>query len=135
VFLILLLAHPHLLEGAAGAENAAADPGSEALLRRRDHLHTHVLGRHIRHLLLQAVHKSTEARVTSRDDDVLEEIAADVDICLANGVDDHVLHTHEPWQVVLARREHLFHNADSFAANLASAAIGKLNLLRSDLLG
>ena len=56
VLLVLLLAHPHLLERPERREDGTADPGGEFPLDRvlgRRHLHPHVSGRRVVKLRLQ----------------------------------------------------------------------------------
>ena len=123
MFLILLLAHPHLLKATARAQNRPTDPGSEPLLHSRDHLDPHVLGRHLWDLLLKTLHKAAEARVSARDDDVLEKVPPDIDVSFADRVHNHILHARETLRRV-GLLEHRLQDRHFLGADLHSCTIG-----------
>lgn len=125
MLLVLLLAHPHLLEGAKGGEDGAADPGAEFLLGNRVDLDFDILRRNLGDLLLEAVLELPDVGVSASQDEILEEIAADVDVGLVDGVEDEVLEASE------ARKRRLFleeflGEGDSLAAERDLLAVGQL---------
>lgn len=128
VLLVLLLAHPHLLEGTARAQDRAANPRCKALLCRWDYFNAHVLWSDLRNLFLQSLHKSAEARITAANNDVLEQVTSNVDVCLAYGVDYHVLYAGETLEL-LWWHEHLLKECHSLRTYLNCRAIWKLYLL------
>ena len=133
MLLILLLAHPHLLERAAWTEDRASNPGCESFLSWAHYLYAHVLRSNFRHLFLQAFQKSIEARVSTRDYDVLEKVTSDVDVSFSDGVYNHVLNASKAFDFFRCL-EHLLKYSDSLAANWSGLSIWEFNLLRSDRL-
>mmetsp|Transcript_35139 Transcript_35139/g.92524 ORF Transcript_35139/g.92524 Transcript_35139/m.92524 type:complete len:292 (+) Transcript_35139:151-1026(+) len=90
---ILLLADPHLLEGAERGEDGAADPDRELALRRRhgrDDLHLVALLEHLPELPIQALLEAGEERVASCDENGGEQVLFQVRVALANAVEDAV---------------------------------------------
>ena len=78
VLLVLLLAHPHLLERAQAAQDAASQPRRELLFRAGMHLNLHVLGRNLCHLLLKPFLHLFHVRVSTSQNQVLEKVATNI---------------------------------------------------------
>jgi len=72
VLLVLLSAHPHLLEGAERAEDRSSNPRRGFDVSRVQHLNFETLGRNIRDLSLQALFNSFESRITTRNNHIAE---------------------------------------------------------------
>ena len=133
MLLVLLTTHPHLLEGAERAQDGAAHPWTELPLCGVDDLHFHILRGDLGDLALQTLDETLVAGVAASQDYVLEEVSSDVNICLSNRLNHHVLHASEAFTLIILN-EHLFSDSHSLAANITLSAIRQLKLLLSDCL-
>lgn len=73
LLVVLLLGHPHLLEGVQGGENGAADPGGVQPLLRGTDPDLNVLGGQLLHLGEQPVSEPFEQGRPTGKNNVLEQ--------------------------------------------------------------
>mmetsp|Transcript_20460 Transcript_20460/g.52145 ORF Transcript_20460/g.52145 Transcript_20460/m.52145 type:complete len:436 (-) Transcript_20460:8-1315(-) len=122
---VLALGDPHLLEGAEGGEDGAADPDGVLALRRGHDLDLHGGGRQGCELLGHALADASEHRRAAREHHVGVEVLADVNITLHDGLEGRVMDAagllaHE------ARLEEHLRAAEALAAHRDDVAIRQL---------
>ena len=101
MLLIFLPTHPHLLEGAQRAQDAASNPGLEAAIVGAEDFHFNVLWRNVGQLLLDSLNKALVHSITSVKYNVLEEVSSNINITLADGLHNHLMHSREAADVLL----------------------------------
>ena len=84
---VLLLRDPHLLEGAQRREDGPADPDRVLALGGRDDADPHRGRREGGHFALDAVRDAGEHGGATGQNDIIEEVAADVDVAPHDGVE------------------------------------------------
>lgn len=111
MLVILLLAHPHLLETAKTGQDRPADPAAEPPFNRalrRYQLHFHVLCRQLGQLLLQPVSEPAEQGVPARHDQVAVKFSPDVHVTPGDRVVNHLVDPCEADHVLSARKQDLW---------------------------
>ncbi len=82
----------NLSEGAQSRENTASDPGGVLPLGRREDLDPHVLDGHLPDLVEEPVAEALGQRSAAGQDDVGIQCRPEVQVCPADGVDNHLVH-------------------------------------------
>mmetsp|Transcript_51721 Transcript_51721/g.112907 ORF Transcript_51721/g.112907 Transcript_51721/m.112907 type:complete len:390 (-) Transcript_51721:68-1237(-) len=123
--IVLALGDPHLLEGAQGREDGAADPHGVLALRRGHHLDLHRGRRKGRELLRHALADAREHRGAAGEHHVGVEVLADVDIALHDGLEGRVVDAAGLLPDEARLEEHL-RAAEALAADRDDVAIRQL---------
>ena len=136
VLLVFLFGDPHTLEGPETGEDGSADPGRKFFFRGRgvrNELDFLRVRDHLDELLVNSGLESGDSSVSAAQDNVLEELLADVDVAGVDGVENHVLDALEVVELRDLEGDGLEVLGLDFAVELEVQNLGAVGLVEVDL--